>query len=299
MKVLTKLTIQEKLKNKSPKFQVIILDIKGMKNSYNGRLLGRTLSDWVAFACNGHIIKKLEFDLKQNILEFVKNELDSNFDYTIILLSTTPLIEQSTIKDIIEYSTIKGVGICKLPVGYVVNNQSLLNDNTQIDSLYSQNIENFYIVENKKQYNYASDILQERINNFHIDNGVDIIKPKSVYIEPEVDIEGGVIIYPNNSLKGTTTIYKDVILKENNVIENSKIGEHSCVSGSVIVKSVISSNVYISSFCEVINSLIAKDCIIDNSVTIRNYSVPENSKLKSNSVLGDTNDSNSGTGKSR
>ncbi|MGN0960574.1 MAG: hypothetical protein ACI4PF_00070, partial [Christensenellales bacterium] len=190
--------------------------------------------------------------------------------------------------------------ICKLPVGYVVNNKYLLeNENLNIDSLYSQNLDSFYIVENKKQYNYALEILQDRINTFHIDNGVDIKKPKSVYIEPEVDIASGVIIYPGNSLKGKTIIDKDVILKENNVIENSRVGKNSCISGSVINGSVIASNVYIASFCEINNGLIGNYSSIGSGVKINNYKIEDNSKIKPNTVLGEENDSDCGTGQSR
>lgn len=296
MQVLQQIKIVDKKEKKSNSFQVIILSLKANKNSFDGKILGRKLCDWVAYACNRLQRKIIDFDMKQNILEFIKNEIDKKFDYTLVLLSSTPLLEQKTIEDIMEYSSFKNVNLCKLPVGYVLNNKYFLNtENPQIDSLYSQNLEDFYLVENKKQYSYALDILQTRINDFHVNNGVEIVSPKSTYIEPDVDIEKGVTIYPNNVIKGNSHISKDVILKENNVIENSKIGNNSCISGSVITDSVISSNVYIASFNEIKNSLIGMDTIIEKGCTIKNYSIDINSKIRPNSVLGEANDSDNRT----
>ena len=299
MKVLEKVGLMQKVKLKSPRFQVIILKTKPVKNSFDGKILGRTLCEWVIFACNGQNVSVYDYDNKINPLEFVKDKINNDYEYTILLMSSTPLLEQRDISSIIEYSSIKKINLCKLPTGYVFYNNYLASGNTQVDSIYSANIDNFYLVENKKQFNYALNILQDRINSFHMENGVEILKPSSVYIEPEVDIDGGVVIYPNNSLKGTTQISRDVILKENNVIENSKIGENSCVSSSVIEDSIISSGVYISAFCEIKNSLIGKDTLIEKGVSISNYNIDVGSKIKANTILGENNnDSSSGVGKS-
>jgi len=181
MKVLEKVDVLQSVKLKQLKFQIIILKTKPTKNSFDGKLLGRSLCDWVMFACNGHKINVYDYDIKINPLEFVKDKVFKEFDYTILLLSSTPLLEASDIKNIIEYSSIKMVNMCKLPTGYVINNNYILSGNTQIDSVYSVNLDNFYIVENKKQFNYALKVLQDRINSFHMDNGVEIIKPSSVF----------------------------------------------------------------------------------------------------------------------
>ena len=164
-----------------------------------------------------------------------------------------------------------------------------------VDSVYSQNIDNFYIVENKKQFNFALNILKERINNFHLDNGVEMINPSSVYIEPEVDIEKGAIIYPNNVINGETFIGSDVILKENNVINNSCINDGACVSGSNITSSKIGKHTYIASFCEIENAVIGDECVLENYCIVKNYKIKNKSKIKSRSCLGDIDDCNCGT----
>ena len=294
MKTLEKVVPLEKIKIKQTSFQIIILKVKSTKNSFDGKILGRSLFDWVAFACNGNKIKMYDFD-GDNVLQFVKEKVDISFDYSVVLFSNTPLLDCEDIKNIKEYATYKQVDLCKLPSGYIVNNKKLTTiDNLQIDSVYSQNIDNFYIVENKKQFTFALKVLQNRINDFHIENGVEMLKPESVYIEPEVDIESGVIIYPNNSIKGSSKIYSNVILKDNNVIENSKIGIGSCCSGSVISNSVIGENVYISQFSTINNGLIGEGSVIGSNCVINNYNIDMNSKIKSFTILGEENDSDSG-----
>lgn len=299
MKILERIKVLPK-KKEDVKFQAIILKVIPAKNSYEGKILGRTLEDWVAFACNGINVKVVDYDGTSNLLGFVRDKIDHRFDYSIILLSKTPLLTGGTIKNIIEYCSIKEVDLCKLPIGYVVKNAYFSKiSEPLIDSLYSQNLDDFFVVENKKQFVQAEGILQDRINSFHMSNGVDIRKPQSVYIEPEVDIGSGVVIFPGNSIKGQTTIMSNVILKENNVIENAIVGSESCISGSVISESVIEKNVYISAFCEITSSQIGESSIIESGCKIDKYKVLANSKIKAKTILGEIDDCDCGSGKSR
>lgn len=298
MEVLEKIQLKINIKEKPRKFGVLIFDVPITSKAFDGKILGRSMLSWVKMACGNLPIKVVSYDNKSNILALARKYADREMDYTIILLSNIPLLENSVILELKDYCEIKDISLCKLPVGYVVRTKDLDSENLVIDSVYSQNLEDFYIVENKKQYAYALDVLQERINTFHMDNGVDIRKSSTVYIEPDVDIDSGVIVYPNNILKGKSKIYHDVILKENNVIDNSKIGNNSCISGSEITNSIISSNVYISAFCKIDNGLIGSFSTIGSGVKISNYKIEDNSKIRANTVLGEEDDSNSGSGKS-
>jgi len=284
MQVLEKLKIVEKGR-KNNSFKIIILKLKNARNSFQGKILGRALEDWVSFACGGHDINILDFDEKENVLDFIKTKIDKKYDYTIVLTSRIPLITRETVNSIKEYCMYKDIALCKLPVGYVINNYSVFNG--VVDSVYSQNLDDFYIVENKKQFTYALGVLQDRINTYHMENGVELIDPKKVYIEPDVDISSGAIIYPGNSLKGNTILSSNVILKENNVIEDSKIGFDSCISGSVITKSVLGEGVCISPFTEITDSIIGKESIIGKNSTIKNYKVKEKENISAGSILGD------------
>lgn len=277
--------------NRNKTFSAIILNKLGSSD----KLLGREPKFWVKFACGEVPSRVVEYDGKTPVLDEAKKYVNLNTDYTFILLSTTPLLEQKDIMGLKDYAIFKSIGICKLPVGYIVNNRYFLDAKSySVDSVYTGDIDNFYIVENKKQYKYALSVLQDRINTFHMENGVEILKPSSVYIEPEVDILSGVTLHPNVSLKGETTIGENTIIKDGAVIDGSEVGKNVFIGSSRISKSKIGDNVCIASFCEIENSKVGEGATIDSLSIIHNYKVKKHEKIKSNSVLGDSNDSSSG-----
>ena len=111
MQVLEKVKIVEKV-NKKATFKILILKTRISKNSFNGKILGRKLEDWLVAACSGHDICIVDYDGKQNILEFVKNKIDKRYDYTMVLTSNIPLMTNTTINDIKEYCYYKNTSLC-------------------------------------------------------------------------------------------------------------------------------------------------------------------------------------------
>ena len=181
--------------------QIIILRPKKLKLE----LLSKSLDEWVSYAVEKYPYEIIEYD-GSKITDFVKPFL-KNAKYTLILSATTPLIQEGTIDLIIDYISVKNSKATKLSVGFAFLTEYLKNSSEIFyDSLFTQNEDEFYIVENKRQLNVAKKVIVERINSFHIDNGVEIINPNTVTIEPDVYIGNNVTIYPNNVLKGNTKI---------------------------------------------------------------------------------------------
>lgn len=291
MAVVTDVKIKPIKLRKDKSFSAIILKKSSVKN---GKLLGKEAEEWVQFACGHMLTKIVEFDASTTIFDLVKEHINMDTDYTFILLSTTPLLEKNDISTLKDYASFKEIGVCKLPVGYIVNNRYFMDSKEpQIDSVYTGDIDNFYIVENKKQYKYALGVLQERVNNYYMEAGVEILKPSSVYIEAEVEISQGVILHPNVSLKGNTSLGENAIIKDGAVIENSQIGDGTFVGSSVIVNSVVGDAVCIASFCEITKSKIGDGAMIESNCNILKYKVKKREKICSGSVLGGTNDSSS------
>lgn len=278
------------------RFQAIILDNVSTKNSFQGKILGRELKYWVKFALGDISTRILEYTASEPILEQVRNYISNEYDYTFVLLSSTALLEEADICVLKDYAIYKNICLCKLPVGYILNNRYFLStDKPNVDSVYTGNIDNFYIIENKKQYKYALEILQDRINNFHIENGVEIVKPNLVYIEPEVDISSGVTIYPGVAIRGNSSIGEDTIIKDNAVIENSDIGDKCFIGGAHIENCLVGSGVCVASFCEIGDSTIGNGAMIDSNCVIKGTKIKKDTKVKSGTVLGEKDDSSSGT----
>lgn len=260
---------------------VIILKPKKLKLE----LLSKSLDEWVSYAVEKHSFEIVEYD-GSKITEFVKPYLKDT-KYTLILSATTPLIQENTVDLIVDYISAKNSKATKLSVGFAFLTEYLKNS-TEIfyDSLFTQNEDEFYVVENKRQLNIVKKVMIERINNFHIENGVEIINPSTVTIEPDVFIGENVTIYPNNVLKGNSKILDDVVLKENNVIEDSEINNGCCIINSKIEKSTIGSHSYVMPYCNILNnSIVGNYCTIKSYVEIDNFKIEDNKTIESYTKL--------------
>lgn len=252
-------------------FQVIIL------NNSKYKALNKSLYEWLELACYKFPTKVVNVKKNDAIFEILQNCISNIASHMIVLFASTPLITAETLDQIVEYANIKNVKACKLPLGYVFKNEYLKNNIApEFDSLFTHAYEEFYNVEYKKQLNMITEILRKRVVDYHIQNGVNIVNPASVTIEPEVDIASGVEIFSNNVLKGKTQVKAGVILKENNVISNSKVFENCCLSHSVVEDSILEQNVYIKPFCDILHSRIKANTILNSHTTIENDIVVEN-----------------------
>ena len=257
----------KKIEKKFGLFQVIIVN-----NTTGFLALGKTLPEWIGFSCAKYPSKIIEYNKSLSLLDQIKPHLSSVATHSVILFSSTPLITEQTLDRIIEYVQIKDVLACKLPVGCVLNNEYAKKaKEISYDSVFTHCYDDFYLVETKKQLSGVSEVLRKRVVDYHIQNGVNIISPAPVTIEPEVNIDKDVDIYANNTLKGTTTISSGVILKEGNVVSNSSVGCNCCLSHAIIENSKLGKNVYIKPYSIVQDSKINNNKIIEaHSKIIKN-----------------------------
>ncbi|WP_125768239.1 bifunctional UDP-N-acetylglucosamine diphosphorylase/glucosamine-1-phosphate N-acetyltransferase GlmU [Lapidilactobacillus wuchangensis] len=120
----------------------------------------------------------------------------------------------------------------------------------------------------------ATRIMQQRINEAHMRNGVTMINPETTYIDVDVKIGNDTVIEGQVNLKGQTTIGSDCYIGSNSEIVDSKISDHVHVTSSTIEeaemasgsnigpnshlrpKAKIGHDVHIGNFCEVKNATI-------------------------------------------
>ena len=217
------------------------------------KLLGKAMSDWVCLAADGHNIKKVEFDMNEDVLAAIKPHLTDS-QYTAVLFSDAPLLKAKTLNEIIEYAKVKKVGVVKLTRGYVFETEFVKNAET----LYSAepryfDEEDFMTAYNLKQLTFIESILRTRILNFHMKSGVRILEPDNTMIEAEVTIEEGTIVHGGNRLYGTCYIGKNVKLLPNNYIKNSIVDDNSKVIYSVIENSKVPQNSNVGPFEKIIH----------------------------------------------
>lgn len=232
--------------------------------AYETKLFGKTMVEWVKSACD---VNPLVLTVEENHdpIKTIKPFLDSS-EWTVVLYSDTPLITNATISKSFNYCVSKHLNVCKLPRGFIFKTE------------YVKRIEEVYALEtvdvSKTDFTQATDflsltkiteILKNRIYEFHLKNGVYIMDKNSVYIESDVSIASGTTIYPNNSICGATEIGEDVVLYSGNRILGSIIATEASLENSSIVSSVIGEK------CKIKNSSIGNDCLIKANCKIVDY----------------------------
>lgn len=104
------------------------------------------------------------------------------------------------------------------------------------DAYILKNNEEIFGINSKTHLAEATKIMNSRVIQKHLDNGVTIIDPATTWISPETTIEADTVIYPSCYINGKNTIGK-----------NCKIGPFAHLRGDVVLED----NVKIGNFVEV------------------------------------------------
>ena len=236
----------------------------GEQKPYDINMFGKSMLDWVKSAVFDTKICYASYTFGEDFLPIVKNAVNTNSKYTVVLFSDTPLFSRKTYLEVMEYFKRKDLSVLKLTRGYVFKTEYLI----KIEKLLSPEVqyfeeEDFITCSSLKQVSMVMDVLKNRILTYHQKKGVLIEDATSTFIDANVKIGAGTVIKPFCQIRGNTIIEKNVTLGANCTIENSIVLE-----GAKICQSVV------------LNSFIGKDVqILHNSV------VEENSKIEDGVVL--------------
>ena len=116
-------------------------------------------------------------------------------------------------------------------------NEQDLNVNAYI----LKNNDEIFGINSKTHLAEAAKILNRKVVQKHLDNGVTIIDPQTTWISPETEIESDTIIYPSCYING-----------KNKIGKNCKIGPFAHIRGQVVLED----NVKIGNFVEVKNTVV-------------------------------------------
>ena len=220
-----------------------------VKDLPNVELCGKRLLDWVLNAgsgCETRIIEDCE-----DIIGRVRN-ITTNKNIIAVFYSDTPLLDKGTFNKFCEYFSSHNMNFLRLSRGFIVKTEFLKNNFTLAQGASELDDKNLLVADSAKVLNLMSNSLYNRILNYHIKNGVIIYGQNTVFIDGDVEIEGGVIIYPNNVIKGQSIIGENAVIESGNVIKNSIISNDAVVRGSYIENSKISAGASIEPFSKII-----------------------------------------------
>lgn len=223
-----------------------------VKNLPYLKICGKSMLDWVLLAgseCEQKVIEDSE-----NIIDKVR-EIKTEKPYIAVFYSDTPLLDKQSFNKLIDYFSSKNINFLQLSRGFIVKNEFLKNTTNIIQGVSSSEVDDKTLmkVDSAKKINYVSNLLFEKILAYHIKNGVIIFGQNTVFIDADVEIESGVVIYPNNVLEGETIVESGAVLRSGNIIRDSIIGCDSDIASSFIDKSKIGKGTLLEPFSKIIN----------------------------------------------
>ncbi|MBG9981433.1 bifunctional UDP-N-acetylglucosamine diphosphorylase/glucosamine-1-phosphate N-acetyltransferase GlmU [Facklamia sp. DSM 111018] len=134
----------------------------------------------------------------------------------------------------------------------------------------------------------AQRLMNERIINQHMRNGVTFTNPSTVYIESDVTIGQDSLVEGGVHLKGKTQIGTGCQIGSHTTIINSEIGDQVSVQQSVIEFSEVDQKVTIGPFAHLRpKSKLAEGVHIGNFVEVKNSYIGKNSKAGHLAYIGD------------
>ena len=143
-------------------------------------------------------------------------------------------------------------------------------------------------VNSRVQLAEAEEILKNRINMKHMENGVTLIDPKNTYIGIDVKIGKDTIIYPNNILEGNTEIGSNCLIYQNSRIKDSIIGDGVDIQSSVVLDTVIGNNTTVGPFAYLRpETKIGSNARIGDFVEIKKSTIGNGTKVSHLTYIGD------------
>ncbi|WP_034551477.1 bifunctional UDP-N-acetylglucosamine diphosphorylase/glucosamine-1-phosphate N-acetyltransferase GlmU [Carnobacterium funditum] len=134
----------------------------------------------------------------------------------------------------------------------------------------------------------ASQLMRERINKMHMQNGVTMIDPTTTYIDSDIVIGSDTVIEASVSLKGKTIIGEDCFIGAHSEISNSIISDGVRVTNSTVKDSVMEKNSNIGPYSHLRpNSHVGEAVHIGNFVEIKNATLGLKTKVGHLTYIGD------------
>lgn len=143
-------------------------------------------------------------------------------------------------------------------------------------------------INDRQQLATAHDILQVRIKENWMREGVTLIDPDSITIDDTVKLGTDIIIEPQTHLRGYSVIGSGCRIGPGTLIENSYIGENVTVMYSVITDSEVGNKSRVGPYAHLRGEAkIGSACRIGNFVEVKKSTIGDQSNVAHLSYLGD------------
>lgn len=226
------------------------------------------------------------------------------------------IVEEKDADETVKKITEVNSGVYFLKTSYVLEHLKNLNSNNKAGEFYltdvfgqDRNVEAlkfssskpFLGVNTLEQLAETENILREKIKTYHRANGVRFIDFSNCYIDTDVEIGFGTVIYPGVHLTGKTKIGEDVVVEHGVVIKDSIVESGTQVlSYSVLESAIVHAKAHVGPFARLRPGAdIGTESKIGNFVEIKKSVLSKGVKVSHLSYVGDAfigDESNIGCG---
>lgn len=267
----------------SKKFCGLILKTtyEKMGETSSVEILGKSMLDWVSLAFGETEWSVTDYDSSVELPTLVKPFIKEGYDYIVVLYSDTPLITKKTVYSAVDEAYNSSRTVIKMTRGFVFNCAYL----SGVDKIYTNDTfyfdeEDFITAFNFKQVGLITDVLKNRILDFHMENGVHFEDLAGTVIGCDVSIEGGVTIGFNNVITGRTTIKSGAKIGNGNVIRDCYIESGAEIESSHMVRSKIGSFTKVGPYANLReNNIVGANCKIGDFVELKGSIIGDGSKM--------------------
>ncbi|HIQ62689.1 MAG TPA: hypothetical protein IAA66_03765 [Candidatus Avichristensenella intestinipullorum] len=131
--------------------------------------------------------------------------------------------------------------------------------------------------------------LRERTNRALMEAGVCLIDPAHTYIDADVTVGAGTVIYPNCTLTGGTVIGEGCTLLPNCRIDASRVGAGTRVESSVLLSCEVGANATVGPFAYIRpQTRVGDGCRVGDFVELKNATIGEGTKISHLTYVGDS-----------
>ena len=144
-------------------------------------------------------------------------------------------------------------------------------------------------INDRVQLNEAEKIMQKRINEYHMRNGVTMCNPESVYIEDGVEIGNDTEICQNVTIKSGTKIGSDCVIGSGSMLDRAVIHDGVDVLSSVILESEVDEGTHVGPFAYIRpNCHVGKEVKVGDFVELKNSNIDDGTKISHLTYIGDS-----------
>ncbi len=163
----------------------------------------------------------------------------------------------------------------------------LINDGYSVGA-FKADFDEIIGVNDRTQLAEATALLNRRIVERHMRNGVTVIDPRCTYIDGQAEIGMDTIVYPQSYIQGETRIGTECIVGPNTNLLNVKVGNNVLLEQVAAEDCVIEDNARLGPFTHIrFGTHIGRGCRIGNFTELKNTTIGDNSRMVHQGYLGD------------